>query len=407
MGPHGQPLEVQIRTRAMHEVAEHGVAAHWAYKEGKVELTEAARLGRLRQQLFDWSSDAKLSSDFLRSLSTDLFSEQVFVFTPKGDVLDLPKNSTPVDFAFRVHTQLGMTVIGAKVNGSMVPLNTPLHNGDVVEMITRSNARPSLDWLEFVQSAHARSKLRSHFRKLSRDEDTARGREALEREAKSHGLDPKIALSEEKLGAILQHFDGCESGSDLYAKVGTGVVSVQSVLNRLLGTIGEPRRADQVKTSKTREGKLTLTAAGVDNVLLHRAKCCDPIPGDDVEGYITRGRGIIIHRIICPNAMRMHASEPERVVPLDWPSDGTMHSVMLKITTVNRQGLLADISMVFGEARANVSWARIRTLPNNTAEIDVVLDVLDTDHLGHVITRVGNFSDVISILRVFGRTGAK
>ncbi len=407
MGPHGAPLEVQIRTRVMHDVAEHGVAAHWAYKEGKVELTETARLGRLRQQLFDWSSDATLSSDFLRSLSTDLFSEQVFVFTPKGDVLDLPKESTPIDFAFRVHTQLGMTVIGAKVNGSMVPLNSTLHNGDVVELITRSNARPSLDWLEFVKSAHARSKLRSYFRRLSKDEDAARGKEAIERELKSLGLDPRQALTEEKTGAILEHFEGCEAPQDLLAKVGSGVVSVQSVVNRLRGTADEPKKAETIHTSKTREGKLTLSADGVDNVLLHRAKCCDPIPGDDVEGYITRGRGIIIHRMICPNAMKLHSGEPERVVPLEWPSDGTMHSVMLKIATVNRQGLLADISTVFGEARANVSWARIRTLSNNTAEIDVVLDVLHTDHLGQVMNRVANFSDVISILRMFGRTGVK
>ncbi len=178
VGPSGQPLEVQIRTREMHLVAEFGVAAHWTYKEGSVELDETSKLSQLRERLFDWSTDAGSSSDFLRSLSTDLFSEQVFVFTPKGDVIDLPKDSTPVDFAFRVHSQIGLTLVGSKVNGQLVPLPTKLQNGDVVELVTRSNASPSLDWLEFVRSAHTRSKLRSYFRKQSKDSDAARGRDS-------------------------------------------------------------------------------------------------------------------------------------------------------------------------------------------------------------------------------------
>ncbi len=174
VSPSGQPMEVQIRTMAMHEIAEHGVAAHWTYKEGNAAVDETKRLSALRQQLFDWSTDQRLSSDFLRTVSTDLFSEQTFVFTPKGDVIDLPKDSTPVDFAFRVHSQLGMKLVGAKVNGVMTPLDTTLKNGDVVELITRSNASPSLDWLVFVKSAHTRSKLRGYFRKLTKDEDAQR-----------------------------------------------------------------------------------------------------------------------------------------------------------------------------------------------------------------------------------------
>ncbi len=407
IGYTGEPLEVQIRTRAMHRIAEHGVAAHWAYKEGKLELVEATRLSRLREQLFDWSSDAKLSSDFLRNLSTDLFSEQVFVFTPKGDVLDLPKESTPVDFAFRVHTALGLTVVGAKVNGNLVPLNTKLQNGDVVQLITRSNAQPSMDWLEFVKSAHARSKLKSHFRKLSRGADAGRGRESVEREAKSAGMDPKVVLSEDHIHSILQHFEGCENAIDLYAKVGSGIISAQSVVLKLKGPEAEPSQAEVIQTTKTREGRMQLSAHGIDSMLVRRAKCCDPVPGDDVRGYVTRGRGIIVHRTICPNALRMAREEPERLMALDWPPDGQAQPVMLKITTVNRQGLLMDISTVFGEAKANVSWAKIRTLPNNTAEIDVTIDVTDIGHLGQVMTRLGNYNDVISVLRMFGRTAAK
>lgn len=408
MGPGGEPLEVQIRTKEMHAVAEYGVAAHWNYKEGKDGKEaggETARLGRLRQQLFDWSSDARTSSDFLRSLSTDLFSEQVFVFTPKGDVLDLPKDSTPIDFAFRVHTQLGMTVVGAKVNGAIVPLNTKLSNGDVVELVTRSNAQPSLDWLEFVRSSHARNKLRGHFRKLSKFDDAQRGREALEKDLRAMRLDARELLGEQSLNTILHHFDGVENSTDLLAKVGAGLASVKSVVSKLRGVTPEAPQ-DQIQTARTREGKLTLTRGGIEGVVIHRAKCCEPIPGDDVVGYVTRGRGIMLHRRVCPNAIRFQSAEPERLMALDWPSDGSHYAVSMKIVTLNRQGLLMDISTIFGESQTNVSAAKIRTLPNHTAEIEVSIDVRDTQHLQTVMTKIGNFSDVISILRLFGKTRA-
>jgi GTP diphosphokinase / guanosine-3',5'-bis(diphosphate) 3'-diphosphatase len=406
VGPHGEPIEVQIRTRPMHEIAEFGVAAHWSYKEGS-SATEGAKLQQLREQLFDWSSDARTSSDFLRSISTDLFSEQVFVFTPKGDVIDLPKESTPIDFGFRVHTDLGLKVVGARVNGIMVPLNTTLQNGDVVELITRSNAQPSLHWLEFVKSQHARSKIRSFFRRLNKSEDSGRGREAIEKELRSLGLDPKEFLGEERLNALAEQVDGAENAIDVLAKVGSGLISVQSVVSKLRGTVQESTPADQIHTSRTREGKLTLAAGGVEDVMLRRGKCCDPIPGDEVVGYVTRGRGIMIHRKVCPNAMRFLTAEPERLVPLEWPSDGSLHAVMLKIICVNRQGLLMDISTIFGESHTNVSAARIRTLPNHTAEIDVTIEVADSVQLSQVMNKISNFSDVISILRMFGRTAGR
>lgn len=408
VGPGGEPLEVQIRTRLMHEIAEHGIAAHWTYKEGKASVDEAVRLSKLRQQLFDWSTDATSSSDFLRSLSTDLFSEQVFVFTPKGDVLDLPKDSTPIDFAFRVHTQLGMTVVGAKVNGVMVPLSTKLKNGDVVELITRSNAQPSLDWLEFIKSAHARSKIRAYFRKQSKTEDALRGREALEKELRGQGLEPKEFIGEERLNELAKSFDGCENAQDLLAKIGTGLLSVQSVVNKQRGTTTEqPSGADQIQTSRTKEGKLTLTLGGIDNLMVRRGKCCAPIPGDDVVGYVTRGRGIMIHRRVCPNAQHYMQTEPDRLCHPQWPSDGSQYNVDLKIVSVNRQGLLMDISTIFGESKTNVSAAKIRTLPNHTAEIDVSIDVADTQQLAFVMNKISSFSDVISVLRMFGRSAGK
>jgi len=405
VGPNAQTLEVQIRTREMHQIADYGVAAHWTYKEGK-GVDEAAKLQSLRQQLLDWSSDARTSSDFLRSVSTDLFSEQVFVFTPKGDVLDLPHGSTPIDFAFRVHTKIGLTLVGAKVNGAMAPLNTQLKNGDVVELITRSNAQPSLDWLEYVQSAHTKSKLRAYFRKISKDDDAIRGREALEKELRSFKLDPKAFLSEDKLEALIKHYHGVETPTDVLAKVGAGLISVQGAVMKLRGLIQEaPTEGFQIR--RTDEGKLKIGAGAMDGVMVKRAKCCDPVPGDEVVGYVTRGKGIMIHRKVCPNAMSLQTTDPERLVPYDWPSDGSGYPVMLKIVTVNRQGLLMDISTIFGESKTNVSAAKIRTLPNHTAEIEVQIDVTDTTQLAAVMNKISNFSDVISILRMFGRTAGK
>lgn len=407
VGPHGDPLEIQIRTKEMHQIAEYGVAAHWAYKEGTAAQTSTGKFTQLRQQLFDWSTDHTTSSDFLRSLSTDLFSEQVFVFTPKGDVLDLPAGSTPIDFAFRVHSSLGLTVVGSKVNGQIVPLSNVLNNGDVVELITRSNAQPSLDWLEFTKSAHARSKLRGYFRKRNKQENASRGKEAIEKELRSQGLDPREFIGEDKLNNVLKTIPDCETVTDLLAKVGEGLMTVQAMVQKLRGlTPQQPTSDSPIHTTKSREADVMLVAGGVDNVMLRRGKCCEPLPGEDVIGYVTRGKGIVIHRKLCSNVIAFEQSEPERLTALAWPSDGKVYSGQLKIQVVNRQGLLMDIITVFGESKTNVVGANIRTLPNGTAEIYVTLDVRDIEHLNYLMTKISHFSDVISILRIYGRPGA-
>ncbi len=407
LGPGGGPLEIQIRTRAMHETAEHGVAAHWTYKEGKAQVDETKRLGNLRQQLLEWSNEGETSSDYLRTLGTDLFSEQVFVFTPKGDVIDMPAGATPIDFAFRVHSQLGMTLVGAKVNGSIVPLSTELQNGDVCELVVRSNASPSLDWLEFTKSAHTKAKLRSYFRKLTKNDDAIRGKSMLEKELRSLGLDPKLYLGEDKLLKVAETLNSVETVTDLYAKVGTGLVSTQSVVDKLRGHVQEAPSADQIHLTKTREGKLQLTTGGMTGVLVSRGKCCAPVPGDDVVGYVTRGRGIVVHRRVCPNAQAFLTSEPDRLLNYAWPPDGNVYAVNLQILCVDRPGLMMDVMTVFGESKTNVSAARTKTLSNNTANIEVTADVRDTDHLQALTTKLGNYSDVISVLRLFGRSATK
>ncbi|MCX6341853.1 MAG: bifunctional (p)ppGpp synthetase/guanosine-3',5'-bis(diphosphate) 3'-pyrophosphohydrolase [Fimbriimonadales bacterium] len=399
----GQTIEIQIRTKQMHEVAEFGVAAHWTYKEGESASKEVANFSGLRQQLFDWSSDARTSSDFLRSLSTDLFSEQVFVFTPKGEVLDMPLGSTPIDFAFRVHTAVGMKMVGAKVNGTIAPLSRELKNGDVVEILTRKDATPSLDWLEFVQSAHARSKIKAYFRKISRDDDASRGKEAVERELRAMGLEPKAYIGDDKLDKLAKEFDSTENGQDLLAKIGSGLITVQRVVSKLRGATPEVK-GERIEVTKTREGKLQVTSSGLKGVLMNRAKCCNPIPGDDIVGYVTRGRGIAIHRQLCPQVQDLASKEPERLTHFHWPSGAGVYSVRLKIISVNRMGLLMEVSTIFGESKTNVSQANIKTSANNTAEIIVTVEVSDTQHLANVMTKIANFSDVISIMRLDGRS---
>lgn len=400
IGPHGEPLEIQIRTQEMHEIAEMGVAAHYSYKEGGKAVD--TRFASLRQQLFDWSSDYRTSSDFLRNLSTDLFSEQVFVFTPKGDVMDLPKDSTPVDFAFRVHTNLGLRLVGAKVNGILVPLATRLKNGDVVEVQTRTNAAPSVDWLEFVQSPSAKSKLRNYFRLRDRDDYVRRGQDLLERELRAMGYDPKEVLSKENLQKITPQVKDCETPEDVFAKVGEGLASVLSVINKLRGYVQKKPDGPALKESK--EAAPMLIEDGLENLMMKRAKCCDPLPGEEVIGFVSRGRGIMIHRKVCSNATNLTQKNPERAIPMAWPPRGDeVFSVNLRIITVNRPGLLMDIATVLGESKVNVSKLSANTVPNAHAEIDLTVDVHDASRLATVMSKIAQFSDVFSILRVHGR----
>ncbi len=405
-GPSGDPMEVQIRTRKMHEIAEFGVAAHWTYKEGQPSTSTVDGLAGLRKQLFDFTGDNSTSSDFLRNVSTDLFSEQVFVFTPKGDVIDLPAGSTSVDFAFRVHSRIGETLVGTKVNSIMVPLSTPLKNGDVIELVTRRDAQPSLDWLEFTKSAHARTKIRTYFRAKNREITVSRGRDAIDKELKAQNLDPRTYMGEEPMKEVAGKLRDCKTAEDVFARVGEGLSSVQSIVIKLRKIVAPEEPVISARRAKVPERDTTVVSGGIDNVMLKRARCCQPVPGEEVMGFVTRGRGIMLHRRLCPNVQRLLIDEPDRIHRVKWTPDGTAYAVDLKIVTMNRQGLLMDITTIFGEARTNVSGAKIKTLPNQTAEIEITIDVSDNIQLRDLMAKISNYSDVISILRIFGR-GAK
>lgn len=410
IGPHGEPMEVQIRTYDMHRMAEFGIAAHWQYKptdKGAVSVEEQTRINRLRQQIFEWSQEAGSGSDFFRSVSVDLFSEQVFAFTPKGDVIDLPRGATPIDFAFRIHTEVGLRCVGARINGRIVKLDTQLENGDIVEILTRHNAQPSVDWLKFAKTATARSRIRAYLRQQNREQNVARGREVLERELRALGYDPKSLLTE----GALQEVAGAlkkKDPVDLLALVGEGVIPVRRVANRLVSPEHKPQKGASRRRLPSEQAPIAIGPGAVDNIAFRRSKCCYPVPGDETVGYVSKGRGIVLHRKLCPNAQTLMETDPERIVPVNWPRDGkAVHTVHLRIQTVNRQGLLADISAVLGETRTNVVSATIRTLPNQTALLEMLVDVFDVQHLQNVMGKISSMQDVISIQRTFGGKPAR
>lgn len=405
IGPKGEPLEVQIRTWDMHRLAEFGVAAHWQYKERTHGTDEFERkLSWLRQQLFDWQADSKDAGEFLQSVSNDLFTDQVFVFTPRGDVIDLPLGSTPVDFAYSIHSDVGNHCVGAKVNGRIVPLTYTFNNGDIVEIITRSNSQPSLDWLTFAKTAHARNRVKSYYRKLHFAESAAKGRELLEKELERQGQDIQALMKAEQIAAVARAAN-FQSEEDLFAAIGYGHVAAGTIANKM--RVDEPPKPEAVmiEAPRTRRGTvLSVTLDGVDTLMITRAKCCAPLPGDEVVGYVTRGKGVALHRDSCPNLAVFRQNEPERLVSINWnTANGQFYPTDIRIKALDRIGLLNDIAAVFSEGRTNITGARSKTLPDKTANLDLTVGVPDVSTLNTLLARVGSLPDVLRVERVSER----
>ena len=404
IGPHGKPLEVQIRTEEMHRTAEFGVAAHWAYKEkgeeGRAEDRFERKLSWLRQQLSDWQADSKDSGEFLRAVTEDLFADQVFVFTPKGDVIDLPAGATPIDFAYRIHSDVGNKTIGAKVNGKMVALSYNFKNGDFVEIITRSNSTPSRDWLALAKTSHARSKIKAYFKKLLQADNIVKGREVLAREAEKMGLEASV-LKDDALRTVAPAFN-VPGEQELLAAVGYGTLAAAAVLHKLAPMQLQPKGL-VLGTKRSDESKLQVVAGGVSNVLFRRSRCCLPIPGDEVVGYITRGRGMALHRIECPNARAAAQREPERLVPVSYTGgDSQAYAVVLIVQTLDRTGLLADIGAIFAEMKTHITAVRTQSHRDRTATLEISLEVKDVEDLNRVCLGVQKLSDVLDIQRAMG-----
>jgi GTP pyrophosphokinase len=400
----GQPFEVQIRTQEMHRIAEQGVAAHWKYKDGRdASSADDQRIIWMRQ-LIEWVQEMQEPSEFLSTLRVDLYPEEVYTFTPKGRVVVLPRGATPIDFAYAIHTEVGHQCTGAKANGAMIPLRHTLSNGDVVEIITQKGHEPSRDWLSFVHTSRARSKIRQWINLHEHEQATTVGRHLLEKEARHAGISLKRITAEDWQRVATEY--GCGRAEDLYAELGYGKWSARQVLAKAAGEpLAEPPDEKQPKIVSTVKRMLGMHDAAIlvrghDDLMVYRSKCCNPIPGDDIIGYVTRGRGIAVHSKNCPNVENL-LYEAERRIPVEWAAaTQATFPVRLRIFTEDRPGMLAAITSVISDEGAN-----IRTFESGgqdlRARIDVALDVTDRRQLEKILAGIKRIPGVFDIERVY------
>lgn len=406
----GRTMEVQIRTWDMHRTAEHGVAAHWRYKEGGQETDFDKRMDWLRQ-LLELETDLKDSHEFLESVRMDLFRDQVFVFTPEGDVIDLPAGSGPLDFAYRIHTMVGHRCVGAKVNGRMVSLDYVFKNGDICEIATGAKAKPSMDWLKLLKTSHARGKVRQFFRKEQREENVRRGRELLEREIRRFSQQKQELINLDRLRevALTRNYATAE---DVLAAIGYGGLEAETIVQRLRDEPAKPETiAEQAQLlllapdqqRKRGPAKIGVSVGGVDNIQFTLAKCCAPVPGDPIVGYVTRGRGLAIHRTDCKNLQAHQRRSPERVRPLEWTSESqATYPVEVHIRAFDRPGLLMDISGIITERQINIVRADVHPQDSHSASIRLELHIHNAGELEEIIRRIRSLSDVWDVHRGTG-----
>jgi guanosine-3',5'-bis(diphosphate) 3'-pyrophosphohydrolase len=402
----GQPFEVQIRTQEMHRIAEEGVAAHWKYKGGKPSSDDDDQRIAWMRQLIEWSQELQEPGEFLTTLKVDLAPVEVYAFTPKGRVLELPRGATPVDFAYSVHTEVGHQCVGAKVNGQMVSLRHEIMSGDVVEILTQKGHRPSRDWLSFVKSSHAKSKIKHWINEQERNEATDMGKKLLENEARNFGRGLKKIPEEDMLKAASDL--GLSKIEDLFAAVGFGKYSARQILSRVLGEPGKSPEAETpdakptlVKTVKRMLGfgEAPLIVKGHDDLLVYRAKCCNPIPGDEIVGYITRGRGVAVHTRACNNVQNL-LYQAERRIAVEWGGGGAAtFPVQLSIRAKDRAGLLAEITAVISGAGSNIR--NLESRPDRlNARIEANLEIADKRQLETILVNIRKISGVLGVDRV-------
>ncbi|MBC5637610.1 bifunctional (p)ppGpp synthetase/guanosine-3',5'-bis(diphosphate) 3'-pyrophosphohydrolase [Ornithinibacillus sp. BX22] len=414
IGPKGDPLEVQIRTKEMHEIAEYGIAAHWAYKEGK-QLNRDKKSFEEKltwfREILEWQNETHDAEEFVESLKVDLFSDMVYVFTPKGDVIELPSGSVPLDFAYRIHTEIGNQTIGAKINGKMEPLDYKLKNGDIIEVLTSKHSYgPSQDWLKITQTSQAKNKIRQFFKKQRREENVAKGKDLVEKEIRAFDIEPKEALTEENLKRVYERFNFV-SEEDLYAAVGYQGITAALVATRLTEKIRQSRQKEE-DLAKTLEGTKTeykefkkhkkdsgVIVEGIDNLLVRLSKCCNPVPGDEIIGYITKGRGVSVHRTDCPNVQTEEARE--RHLHVEWEEDQTQkqYHVDLEISGYDRRGLLNEVLQAVNESKTNITHVNGRSDRNKMAVIQITILIHNTNHLRKIVERIKQIKDVYAVTR--------
>lgn len=410
LGPLGQPFEIQIRTREMDRTAEYGSAAHWKYKERRSDQSFDQKMSWLRQ-LADWQREMTDAGEFMEALKLDLFNDEVFVFTPKGDVIDLPVGSTPLDFAYRIHTDIGHQCVGAKVNGKLVPLSYKLNTGDIVEILTsRQSSGPSRDWLDIVKTSGARSKIRSFFRKQLREEDIARGKATLENEVQQK-LDVKLAdlIDAGVAGNVLRKLNYPDLQS-VYAAISYGGISAVHLTTMLREEAAKtapdllPKREEAPKAvpKKPRGPEEAVIVKGMDGMLVRLAQCCSPLSGDPIIGYITRGRGVTIHRLDCPTLLSL--TDTERFIEASWKAEvRASYPVEILVEGGDRPGLFAEVTSVIANMGSNITNATARGQPDGIARITIQFETHDLNELKKVVASIRQIEGIMAVKRVFGK----
>ncbi|WP_100406589.1 RelA/SpoT family protein [Bacillus solitudinis] len=418
VGPLGDPLEVQIRTDDMHRVAEFGVAAHWAYKEGKSvsSINKNSFEDKLTwfRDVIESQNDTNDAQEFMESLKTDLFSDMVFVFTPKGDVIELPRGSVPLDFAYRIHSEIGNRCIGAKVNGKMVTLDHELKTGDIIEVMTSKHSYgPSQDWLKISQSSHAKNKIKQWFKKERREENVEKGREIVEKEIRLLDFNPKEVLTQENISEVAHKFSFAGE-EDMFAAAGYGGISSKQIVNRLTEKLR--KKLDQEQEEQSLAAALTdiqtvapkkktnsgVKVKGVDNLLIRLSRCCTPVPGDDIIGYITKGRGVSIHRSDCQNVKNEEAQG--RLLEVEWEGDhqqNKSYNVDIEVTGYDRHGLLNQVLQTVTETKTMINAVSGRSdHRNKVATIHLTISIHNIDHLHKVVEKIKHLQDIYSVRRI-------
>jgi GTP pyrophosphokinase len=422
IGPAGRPLEIQIRSEDMHRTAEYGIAAHWRYKEGgRGDESFDERLAWLRQML-EWQTELKDPREFMEALKIDLFEDEVFVFTPKGDVRSMRRGSTPIDFAYAIHTEVGHHCVGAKVNGAIVPLGYELQMGDRVEVLTNKSSWPSRDWLNIVKTSSARSKIRSYFSKQSREDDLQAGKEELGKVMRKHGLGLSSKASQGALTTVADEMNQ-QAPDDLLAQIGAGNVSAKQVAGKMLKHMstedekpGSEDDADQgIQTTEPmipprakRRPSAGVRVKGIDDVLVRLARCCNPVPGDEIVGFVTRGRGVSVHRRTCPNAKEL-LSQPERILDVHWDQAAeSAYQVEVMIEAVDRMRLLQDVTSMLAEAGVNILSASVVTSRDGIATMRFLFELGNMDLLDSLLKDMKGVEGVFEAQRMMpGRSSRK
>ena len=416
MGDNGNPFEIQIRTHEMNRVAEYGIAAHWKYKEGVTQDPEEFKLAWLRQTL-EWQKDLNDSKEFLDTLKVDLFSSQVFVFTPKGDVMELPKGSTPLDFAFKIHSDVGAKCVGARVNGKMVPIDYELKNGEIISIVTSNNSKgPSIDWLKIAKTNTAKAKIRQYLKKIDRGENVEKGKDMLEKYIRRKGYDPQDVIRSAWINKAAKNF-GQTTAESLYNNISYGGVMLSKVAVYLVDLYHEDKQAE-LKAREQREAEITAAAEsrkakrprnssgviveGFDDLLIRFAKCCNPVPGDEIIGFITKGRGVSVHRADCINAQSLAETEQGRIINVTWDEskEGLEFEVDLRVLAEDRKGLLVDISRVTDEMGVSITSLSAKSdRESSVANIQMTVALTDTKQLDRIISRLKQIDRVADVYR--------